>query len=161
MRIPLVGLVCALLSPPAWATEPSLPPEIDLVQKRAQLFEAYPPFPEQNAMTALRRYGNAISRYEQQVIGGWQQEILQRCRQVKDFERHISKPAVRADLSPNELALHEEAIADERLLCDAKHKDTSPLWQLEAELRAMNTSRFNELVLVTTECSSSEECRTK
>lgn len=161
MRIFSAALALVLICVPADAADPLLPPKVDLVQKREQLFGAYPEFPAENAMTALRRYGNAISRYEQEVIAGWQQEILERCRQVKEFERFISKRNARGELSPNEYAEHIEAIADERELCDAKNKDTSPLWQLEAELRTMNSKRFTELEVASTLCSRTDDCRTR
>lgn len=159
MRVVLAIVSLVFLGVSAVHAEPSLPPPIDLVQKRDQLFGAYPEFPEENAMSALRRYGNAISRYEQQVIGGWQREIEQRCRQTKDFERHVSRNNQRGELSPNAFSEHQEAIAAERELCDVKNKDSSPLWQLEAELRAMNSQRFAELQDATAICVRNDKCR--
>lgn len=155
------AILAFALATPAFAADPELPPQIDLLSKREELFAKYPAFPDENRMSALRRYGSEVNRYEQLVIGGWQQEIAERCNKAKAYERHVNRKNADGEMAPNDLAEAREAIAAEREQCDSRNRETSPLWRLEAELRAMNTERYEELVKATSECASSETCRTQ
>ena len=150
-----------VVATPAFAGDPELPPPLNLVEKRQELFGAYPEFPVENARSALRRHGAEIQRFEQMVIGGWQQEILERCRQVKAFESFVNKRNRNGELSPNQYAQHLEDIQSEREDCDTRYKETSAFWQLEADLRTMNSERFEQLRTAEVECSRNDECRTR
>ena len=154
-----VAAVVAPLACQAQAICPvSLPSALDLDKKRAELIGAYPPFPDPVSISALRQQGSKHAQYETLIIGGWRSEIDGRCRSVKTAETQVIRLNLRGDLTPNQKLACEEAISDERLLCDSKNKAASPYYELLREVEAFNLQNFRDLNAAYNDCTRKDEC---
>lgn len=135
-----------------------LPAAIDLTAKRSEMIKAYPALPHPMTAASLRQQGSRHADFEVKVIGGWRSEIEGRCLKVKEVETKVGWMNSRGELSPNDFAACIEAISDERLLCDIKHKSSSPYYALLEEVEKFNAAKFQELTTAWNECSRNNIC---